>query len=146
MFIPIPRSVGQLTGWKAVAGVIVIVGIIGLSMWASFQPHTIASGTWELNPGKFRATTFQFTESGKIQAEFEQTAGTSEYMVMLVTDSDVQKLTTAQAPDVQPMLKAQGTGKQKIRLDFINAGKFAIVALTPGDHPVTVKYTVTGSR
>jgi hypothetical protein len=143
MIIPIPRKIGQLTGWKAVAALIVILGIAGLGIWFNMQPRALGKGTWDIEPERAMFYQITATQRGKLKAEFVPEGG-GKYEILVVDEANKNKLVSP-APgdtDVVKISQQEGAGPLTIPALTLNAGTYYVIANNPGTTKVTIKYAI----
>ena len=145
MFILIPGKMGQLTGWKAIGVLVIIVGVGGLSMWAQFQPRSVGSGTWEIPPGQAYHYNFTSKDYTKLKVEFVPqgaSAATDSYQIYLVDEANKAKWDNPMTDPktVQKIIESKSTGPYTIPELTIGAGSFYIIAENLGKTPISLKY------
>jgi hypothetical protein len=139
----IPRSVAQLTGWKAVVGVIVIVGIVGVSMWAKMEPRSVSNGTWDIQPGMMKGVVMEASKSASMKVECVPTAGgDQQYMVYVLDEASETLSQTNPAATITPMAQAEGTGTLTIQKISVMRGKYYVIVENHGQSTLSVKYRV----
>ncbi|HEY4328892.1 MAG TPA: hypothetical protein VGN88_04090 [Phycisphaerae bacterium] len=146
MFIPIPGSVGRLTGWKAIVALVVILSIIGLSVWASLQPHSIIHGTWDIEPGRATGCSIDASKTSRMRVEVEpQTPGAGDtYAIFILDEANQAKLTAPNADlsTISKIAETEGAGTLKIPQVSIGPGTYYVIAENRGKSRITLKYNV----
>ena len=143
----IPRSVGRLTGWKAVVGVIVIVGISGLGIWSKMQPRTFGQGTWDIPPGKAMFYSIKAKHPAKFKADFTPqgpTAASDTYTIYMLDEANRAKLQnpTLDRQAIQKMISVDATGPRSVGLLSLDVGTYYVVAENRGKTSLALKYVL----
>lgn len=136
---------GQLSGWKAAAVAVVVVGAIGARVWFKMQPRSVAKGTWTIEPGHFHADAVRASQTSKMKIEFTpQSAG--NYSIFVVDEANQAKLTTEDPDKITKLASQEGNGRLVISQLNVGPGTYYIVALNTGESAINVTYSITELR
>jgi hypothetical protein len=135
--------VGQLTGWRAVMVVVVIVGAAILGFYNHGKGRTVGSGTWDIGVNQVVYEQITASKTTKLRAEFTPVGGTGARYAVYVLDEDNKMKSQMPAADpkaIQRLASAEGTGPLKLGEVTLLAGTYYVVAENNGKSAMRVKY------
>ncbi len=131
---------GNLTGWKAIAAAIVIVGLIGAKVW-NRTPHyrTFCNESATLAVDEFQCQEIILSGKAKLRIT-TQTDPPAKHMVCILDQNNYRKLNTDETPTF--LFKEEGDGALETRGIALPKGTFYVLIANGIDKEVAVKYKV----
>ena len=132
-----------MTGWKAVVGAVVIVGVIGIGAWSRFQPRSFGNGTIDIDPDDAAVYDFTSSANAKMKAVFTPVAATdASYLVWVLDDASFRQL---EASDSDPtkitkLIEREGSGVLTIQELLVGPGTYHAVIHNKAKSKLSLKY------